>query len=292
MRYNFSMGVRRTSVRYFLGKPVRAIWSEEKETWFFSAVDIVRILSCSNSPRKYWNTLKKRHPEIGLCSVGHYLYSGDGKRYRSDTLDAQGVSSLSLLIPTKRRAELILWLQGSLDPLDEQSKRRAYELYDGKLIDLELVGTFSCLQQIHSFLFSGLYDFAGKVRTKTISKGGFVFGNGDFLPSTLKSIDSMPDGTFDEIISKYIEMNIAHPFMEGNGRSTRIWLDMLCKERLKKCVDWSLVDKKEYLKAMEESPYNPKPIHDLLFAALSDQIDSREIFMKGIDCSYYYEEVE
>ena len=128
------------------------------------------------------------------------------------------------------------------------------------------------------------------MRTKTISKNGFVFANGDFLPQTLKAIDSMPDHDFDEIIDKYIEMNIAHPFMEGNGRSTRIWLDLLLKERIRKCVDWSLLDKKDYLSAMQVSPYDPKPIHDLLSRALTDEIDNREIFMKGIDCSYYYEE--
>ena len=141
-------------------------------------------------------------------------------------------------------------------------------------------------------MFEGLYPFAGKIRTKTISKGGFVFANGDFLPQVLKDIDKMPDDTFPEIVDKYVEMNIAHPFMEGNGRSTRIWLDLLLKERLKKCIDWSKIEKNDYLSAMKDSPVNPKPIFDLLNRALTNDINNREIFMKGIDYSYYYEEEE
>ena len=284
------VSARKLSIRYFMGKPVRAVWSEERCSWFFSVTDLVAVLSESADPRRYWNNFKRRHPEIKKQVESFYLYAYDGKRYLSDTLDERGVSSLALEIPTKQRANLLSWLKGSLDPLDEQSKKRAYELFEGTLIDADSLGTFRCLQQIHSYLFGGLYDFAGKMRTKTISKNGFVFADGDFLPQTLKAIDSMPDHDFDEIIDKYIEMNIAHPFMEGNGRSTRIWLDLLLKERIRKCVDWSLLDKKDYLSAMQVSPYDPKPIHDLLSRALTDEIDNREIFMKGIDCSYYYEE--
>ena len=226
------------------------------------------------------------------CVEKNYLFSSDGKKYLSDTLDENGISSASLFIKAKNRANLIKWLRGFLDPIDEQSKKRAYELYESTLIDENLVGTYKCLRQIHSYLFWGLYDFAGKIRTKTISKGGFVFANGDFLLQTLENVDSMPDSTFEEIILKYIEMNIAHPFMEGNGRSTRIWLDMLLKNRLGKCVDWSKVDKKEYLDAMSRAPYESDPICKLLNNSLTHQIKNREIFMKGIDCSYYYEEVE
>ena len=139
-------------------------------------------------------------------------------------------------------------------------------------------------------MFEGLYPFAGKIRTKTISKGGFTFANGDFLPQVLTDIDNMPDDTFDEIVDKYIEMNIAHPFMEGNGRSTRIWLDLLLKDRLSKCIDWSKIEKKNYLEAMVASVDDSKPIHKLLDNALTDNIDDRELFLKGIDYSYYYEE--
>lgn len=220
----------------------------------------------------------------------HKLYADDGKQYLSDTLNQDGIKELSVIIPSKHRVELQNWLKGSLDPVDEQSKRRAYELFNNELIDTKDIGKTKSLQQIHSYLFAGLYDFAGKIRTKTISKGGFVFANGDFLPTVLQEIDKMSDVSFDEIVDKYIEMNIAHPFMEGNGRSTRIWLDLLFKDRLQKCVDWSKIDKNKYMESMKESPINPKPIHDLLQNALTNEINNREIFMKGIDYSYYYEE--
>ena len=146
------------------------------------------------------------------------------------------------------------------------------------------------MQQIHAYLFGGLYDFAGKIRTKTISKGGFTFCLAQYLQQSLQDIDRMPENTFDEIVSKYIEMNIAHPFMEGNGRSTRIWLDLILKKRLKQCVDWSRINKNDYLRAMEQSGADSTAIKQLLAGALTNKIDDRELFMKGIDYSYYYEE--
>ena len=146
------------------------------------------------------------------------------------------------------------------------------------------------LQQIHAYLFGGLYDFAGKIRTKTISKGNTIFCLAEHLHSYLKTVEAMPESTFDEIVDKYVEMNMAHPFMEGNGRSTRIWLDMILKKRLKKCVDWSKIEKQDYLSAMIESEKDSGKIKYLLRQALTDRIDDREIFMKGIDYSYYYEQ--
>ena len=179
-----------------------------------------------------------------------------------------------------------------MDPIDEQSKRKAYQLYKTNLINEDEVGKTISLKKIHAYLFEGLYDFAGKIRTKTISKGGFVFANGDSLPETLKQIDKMPQSTFNKIVEKYIEMNIAHPFMEGNGRATRIWLDLILIKELKQCIDWSKIDKKDYFDAMKDSPVSDIKIKALLKAALSDEIDNRELFMKGIDTSYYYEEIE
>ena len=146
------------------------------------------------------------------------------------------------------------------------------------------------LQQIHAYIFGGLYDFAGKIRTKTISKGNTLFCLAEYLPLNLKTIEQMPENTFDEIVAKYVEMNVAHPFMEGNGRSTRIWLDLIFKKRLGMCVDWSKIDKNEYLSAMVESQTDSSHIRSLLEQALTNQIDDREIFMKGIDYSYYYEQ--
>jgi cell filamentation protein len=165
-------------------------------------------------------------------------------------------------------------------------------LFESSLIDSLEVGTTKGLQQIHAYLFGGLYDFAGQIRQKNISKGGFQFAVSHFLGNTLKQIEEMPENTFDEIANKYVEMNIAHPFMEGNGRSTRIWLDLILKKNLKKCVDWSKIGKTEYMNAMIKSATNSVDIKHLIKNALTDEIDSREMFMKGIDYSYYYEENE
>ena len=152
------------------------------------------------------------------------------------------------------------------------------------------VGTVKALQQIHAYLFGGLYDFAGTIRTKTIAKGNTLFCLVEHLHSYLKTVEAMPENTFDEIVDKYVEMNAAHPFMEGNGRSTRIWLDLIFKKRLGLCVDWSKIDKREYLDAMIASRLDSARIHELLKPALTNKINDREIFMKGIDYSYYYEQ--
>jgi len=163
-------------------------------------------------------------------------------------------------------------------------------LFDSSFINSIEVGTSKGLQQIHAYLFGGLYDFAGQIRQKNISKSGFQFAVSHFLGDTLKQIESMPETTFDEIVDKYIEMNIAHPFMEGNGRSTRIWLDLILKKRIKKTVDWSKISKQDYMNAMILSPTKSSVLKTLLKKALTAKINDREMFMKGIDYSYYYEE--
>jgi cell filamentation protein len=173
--------------------------------------------------------------------------------------------------------------------IDEQSKRKAYSLFDSGAITSIEVGTTSGLCQIHKYLFDGLLSFAGQIRNVQISKGNFRFASALYLSESLKKIEQMPEIAFEEIIAKYVEMNIAHPFMEGNGRSGRIWLDLMLKKNLKKCVDWPLVGKRAYLSAMERSPVNDLEIRELLRPALTDKIDDREVFMKGIDRSYYYE---
>ena len=220
------------------------------------------------------------------------LYADDNKKYLTDVIDETGIKKLGRILRSKNNIEFEKWLDGSLDPIDKQSKKKAYGFYKTELIEEHEIGKTIALQKIHAYLFEGLYPFAGKIRTKTISKGGFTFANGDFLPQVLKDIDKMPDSTISQIVDKYIEMNIAHPFMEGNGRATRIWLDLLLKYRLMKCIDWSKIDKDDYLSAMKASPVDSKPIFNLLNGALTDDIDNRDIFMKGIDCSYYYEEEE
>lgn len=169
------------------------------------------------------------------------------------------------------------------------SKKKAVKLFESGILDTLPAGKFSTLQKIHEYLFSDIYEFAGKIRSVNIAKGNFRFAPLMYLEASLSNIDNMPQSTFDEIIEKYVEMNVAHPFREGNGRSTRIWLDHILKTEINQVIDWSKVDKEDYLLAMERSPIKDVEIKALLKNALTDEIDSRENYMKGIDHSYYYE---
>ena len=185
-----------------------------------------------------------------------------------------------------------LGLTSSADLAREEeriSKKKAAQLFDRKLFDTFDVGTFAGLAEIHQYLFEDIFDFAGEIRTVNLAKGNFHFAPLMYLQAVLHNIDKMPQSTFDEIVEKYVEMNIAHPFREGNGRSTRIWLDHILKNEISKIVDWSKVDKEDYLLAMERSPIKDIEIKHILKAALTDEINSREVYMKGIDHSYYYE---
>jgi len=279
------------SIRYFNNQEIRAVWDNDKSIWWYSAIDFIRVLTNPNSPRRYWNNVKVRNPELSQFCGQLKLYASDGKKYLSDVINENGVKLLLTIIPSKYKKQIQDWIQGMFDPIDEQSKKKAYQLYKTKLISNDEIGKTISLQKIHAFIFEGLYSFAGQIRTLTISKGGFMFANGDFLPQILPSVDKMAEDTFDHIVEKYVEMNIAHPFMEGNGRATRIWLDLIFIKNMKKCVDWSLIDKNDYFVAMKESHINDSKIKKLLYAALTNDIDNRELFMKGIDTSYYYEEV-
>lgn len=174
--------------------------------------------------------------------------------------------------------------------INETSKERAFNLFQSSQLEGFEVGTIKGLQQIHEYLFGGLYDFAGKLRQVDISKGDFRFASHLYLVQILSEIEKMPESSFEEIIKKYVEMNIVHPFREGNGRSMRIWLDLIFKKNLAQCVDWQLIDKQDYLNAMQRSPINDLEIRELLRNVLTEKIDDREVFMKGIEQSYYYEE--
>ena len=285
------------SIRFFNDRQVRAVWDEEHSKWWFSAIDIVRAINDEEDYRKcrnYWKYLKGKlaKEEIELVSVtNHFKFEApDGKQRASDALDAQCVLTLANHYPNNRASAFLDWFTYSDNTIDGQSKKKAYDLFESGLLDALEPGTVKCLQQIHAYIFGGLYDFAGQIRTKNISKGGFTFANALHFPQILQTIEQMPETTFDEIADKYVEMNVAHPFMEGNGRSTRIWLDLMLRRSLKKCEDWSLIDKNEYLDAMRRSVADSSPIKTLLRSALTDKIDDRETFMKGINYSYYYEE--
>lgn len=286
----------KVSIRFYNDREVRAVWSEEENKWFFSATDVVRAIN--NEPDyvkagNYWRWLKKKLLAQGVQLVsathGFKFTAPDGKKRLADVLDDKGVQMLAKNYPNNRANEFLDWFTYSDNTIDGQSRKKAYMLFESGILRTLEPGSIKCLQQIHAYIFGGLYDFAGQIRTKNISKGGFTFANCQYFPTILHNIENMPETNFDEIVSKYVEMNVCHPFMEGNGRSTRIWLDLMMKRTLKKCIDWSKIDKNQYLDAMRQSVVDDTRIRQLLREALTDEIDSREMFMKGIDYSYYYE---
>ena len=285
------------SIRFYHDHEVRAIWDEERSKWWFSVLDIVGAINGQQDyqkSRNYWKYLKTKlkalNNEVVSITNQLRLTAPDGKKRLTDVLDANGVGLLAKSIPNAKATKFLEWFTYSDNTIDGRSKKKAYTFIESNLVADKDVGTVKALQQIHAYIFGGLYDFAGKIRTKTISKGNTLFCLAEYLPLNLKTIEQMPENTFDEIVAKYVEMNVAHPFMEGNGRSTRIWLDLIFKKRLGMCVDWSKIDKNEYLSAMVESQTDSSHIRSLLEQALTNQIDDREIFMKGIDYSYYYEQ--
>lgn len=291
------MSSAKISIRFFDDREVRAVWDEENAKWCFSVLDIVGLLTDQNDyskNRNYWKylkaKLKKENSQVVSATTQLKFLAPDGKRRLSDMLDYQGIIALGKEFPSKKANRFIEWFTYSEESIDGKSKTKAYALFESSFINNIEVGTTKGLQQIHAYLFGGLYDFAGQIRQKNISKGGFQFAVSRFLGETLKQIEAMPEATFDEIVEKYVEMNIAHPFMEGNGRSMRVWLDLMLKKGIKKCVDWSEIKKVDYMNAMMLSPTNSNVLNNLINNALTKKINDREMFMKGIDYSYYYEE--
>ena len=291
------MGNVKTSIRLFDDREVRAIWDEENAKWWFSVLDIVSVLTDQNDytkTRNYWKyfkaKLKKEKSQVVSATNQLKVIAPDGKMRLTDMLDYNGIIALGKEFPSKKANRFIDWFTYSNESIDGKSKTKAYALFESSFINNIDVGTIKGLQQIHSYLFGGLYDFSGQIRQKNISKGGFQFAVSRFLVETLKQIEAMPETTFDEIIMKYVEMNIAHPFMDGNGRSARIWLDLILKKSIKKCVDWSKISKQDYMNAMKLSPTKSNILKSLLEKALTTKINDREMFIKGIDYSYYYEE--
>ncbi len=289
----------KVSIRFFDDREVRAVWDEENAKWWFSVLDIVALLTSQDDytkTRNYWKylkaKLKKENREVVSATTQLKFPAPDGKKRLADMLDYDGIIALGKTFPGTKANRFLEWFTFSDDSIDGKSKTKAYALFGSSFINSIEVGTIKGLQQIHAYLFGGLYDFAGQIRQKNISKGGFQFAVSRFLGDTLKQIEAMPETTFDEIVDKYVEMNIAHPFMEGNGRSARIWLDLILKKRLSLCVDWSKISKRDYMNAKMLSPTNSNVLKALLERALTSKINDRDMFLKGIDYSYYYEEDE
>lgn len=287
------------SIRFYKDHKVRALWDEDRNHWWFSVLDIIGAINEQDDHaknRNYWKylkaKLKKDNSEVVSCTTQLKLVASDGKKYNTDVISQAGVDKLAKAIRNQQAVVFLDWFTYSDNTIDGQSRKKAYTLWESDLVEDKDVGKVKSLQQIHAYLFGGLYDFAGKIRTKTIAKGNTLFCLAEHLDNYLKTVEAMPETTFDEIVDKYVEMNAAHPFMEGNGRSTRIWLDMIFKKRMLMCVDWSKINKKEYLDAMIASHTDSSRIRLLLKEALTNKINDRETFMKGIDYSYYYEQEE
>ncbi len=287
------------SIRFYKDHKVRAVWDEEHNQWWFSVLDIVGAINQQDDHEKnrnYWKYLKaklrKEKNELVSATTQLKLTATDGKKYNTDVIGQVDVEKLAKIIPNNQATAFLDWFTYSDNTIDGRSKKKAYTFIESNLVADKDVGTVKALQQIHAYIFGGLYDFAGKIRTKNIAKGGTLFCLAEHLQSYLKTVEAMPEDTYDAIVDKYVEMNAAHPFMEGNARSTRIWLDLIFKKRMKMCVDWSQIDKRDYLDAMIASRLDNTKIRELLKPALTNKIDDREIFMKGIDYSYYYEQEE
>ena len=286
------------SIYFFNDREVRAVWDDERNKWWFSVLDIIAAINEQDDyqkTRNYWKylktKLKKENNELVSATNRFKMQAPDGKQRLTDTLDSEGGILLAKAIPNVKAMGFLDWFTYSDNTIDGQSKKKAYQLFESGLLKTAEPGSVKCLQQIHAYLFGGLYDFAGQIRTKNISKGGFTFANCMHFPDTLQTIERMPETTFDEIMDKYVEMkiraneyhvnsftngrvqpnlcNVAHPFMEGNGRSTRIWLDLMLKRSLKRCVEWSQIDKNEYLAAMCESISDSTHIKSLVQPALT-----------------------
>lgn len=289
--------VQKISIRFFDDREVRAVWDEAGAIWWFSVLDIIGVLNAQDDyakNRNYWKYLKTKLRNEGnevVSSTNQLkLLAPDGKCRLTDVLDNAGVIALAKSFPNNKASRFIEWFTNSDESIDGKSRSKAYALFESSLIDSIEVGTVKGLQQIHAYLFGGLYDFAGQIRTVNIAKAGFQFAMAQYLGQTLADVERMPEDSFENIIDKYVEMNVAHPFREGNGRATRIWLDLMLKKNLQLCIDWSQVDKRKYLKAMTRSVADATAITDLLRSALTDKINDRDTFMKGIDYSYYYEQ--
>lgn len=278
-----------TPIKILNGKKVRIVWSESSSTFLYSATDLVLAFTSSKNPRIYWNAIKRRHPEIKRYCFLAKLRAADNKLYNSDLLNYEGINELVFILKHPNRKFLISWLKGENGSIDEQAIKRAQDLYDINILNTDEIGTFLGLRKIHAYLFDGLYPNVGKVRNKNVPKGNIEFANYTFLKQILIHIDNMSSGNFNEIVEKYVEMNIAHPFLDGCEQSMRLWLDMILKIKLGKCINWAKIRKEDYLEAMAESPYNDSQIKNVFKRGLSNKILDKNLFQISLNSSFFYE---
>ncbi|MDR0751565.1 MAG: Fic family protein [Christensenellaceae bacterium] len=283
-------------MHFFADKEVRSIWDSEKNIWWFAVPDIIDIISESTNHARYWRVFKSRLRKAGSETVTNCnalkLCAAYGKMHLTDTLDDKGIIALAKEFPGKKANHFIEWFTCGDDTIDVKSKQKAYALFEISILGSIEFGPTNGLKQIHAHIFVGLCNFADKIRDANISKGGFTFVPVRILADNLKKTETILEATFEQLLDKYVEMNVVHTFREVNGRSMRIWLDLILKKNLKKCVDWSMIGRKEYLASMQKSVSNSTDIKALILPSLSDKINDREAFMKGVDYSYYYEEAD
>ncbi len=277
------------SLRFFEDVKVRGIWNEEDSKWWFYAVDIVEALTKCEKPRVRWGQLKRTVPAI-THHCKPIKIKENGKTLTTELINPSGVNGLMVLLATPYREDFVYWFSNIDRSLSELSKQQAYELFESGAVWNYEVGTAAGLKLIHAYLFGGLLDDAGEIRTEDLVKGGYLFAMHENLKKLLIQNDKMPERTFEEIAAKYVRMNLIHPFKQGNGRSMRIWLDLMLKKNLGQCVDWSRVDKRAYLAAMKKSSSDPEDAYALLKEALTDKFEDPEFFLRGIDYSYYFDE--
>lgn len=248
------------SIKLYNNQEVRVLWDEDNSKWYFCAIDVVAIFNEQNDHHKssnYWRWLKRKliNAKVQFVSDTHRLKlpAQDRKKYFTDVLNSKEIIELAKHFPNNKSMKFLNWFLYSDSTIAGQSKKKAYSLWESNLISDEEIGTVKALQKIHGYLFGGLFDFAGKIRNVNISKNGFQFAPVKSLFENLNQIEKMDTATIDAVLNQYLEMNLAHPFMDGNGRSTRIWLDLILKKNFQQCLDWSKIGKQEYLTVMQNS---------------------------------------
>ena len=273
-------------VRYKNDRPIRFAWDDDTEKWWMCATDAAKALTDTSNPRVYWATVKRRNPDLFANCKQLKFIAADGKMYNMDVIDNARLDALNAVVHSTRRDEFLKYLASVESSDDKKVRERAYELFNDETSGAFDVGNVRGLQQLHSFLFEGIIEDAGQIRTDETDNITTVYTSLKFLPKTLDRIDRMTERSLNEIISKYVEMNTAHPFMSGNGRSIRLWFDMIIKKRLQRRIDWTRINTREFIKATDEGAIEETTLLRLVKEALTDRLDDRNFYKRCIDSSF------